>query len=54
MRALRSLSRLLREFTTFAREHKVWWLVPVVVILLLVAVLVVSVSAVSPFIYSLF
>ena len=54
MRALKNLGRLLRELWAFAREHKAWWIVPVVVILLLVALFVVTVSAISPFIYSLF
>lgn len=54
MRALRSLSRLAREFWAFARERKVWWILPLVAILLLIGVLIVSVSAISPFIYSLF
>ncbi len=54
MRALRSLSRLLRELFSFARENKAWWIVPVVIALLLVALLIVSVSTISPFIYSLF
>ncbi len=54
MRALQSLARLLRELWTFARENKAWWIVPVVVMLLLVALLIVSVSAISPLIYSLF
>lgn len=54
MRALRSLSRFLRELFGFAREHKAWWIVPVVLVLLIVALVVVSVSTISPFIYSLF
>lgn len=54
MRALRSLARLLRELWSFARENKTWWIVPVVLLLLLAALLIVSVSAISPFIYSLF
>lgn len=54
MRALKNLGRLLRELWTFTREHKAWWIVPVVVILLLVTFLIVGVSTVSPFIYSLF
>jgi hypothetical protein len=54
MRALRNLARLLRELWAFAREHKAWWIVPIVVILLLAALLVVGVSSISPFIYSLF
>ena len=54
MRSLQNLARLLRELWAFAREHKAWWIVPVVAILLLAALLLVSVSTISPFIYSLF
>ncbi len=54
MRSLRRLARLLRELWAFAREHKAWWIVPVVVLLLLIALLLVGVSTISPFIYSLF
>ncbi|HEX2862853.1 MAG TPA: DUF5989 family protein [Lacunisphaera sp.] len=54
MRALKNLSRLLRELWAFAREHKAWWIVPVVLLLLLIALFLVSVSSISPFIYSLF
>lgn len=54
MRALRSLSRFLAELFAFAREHKAWWIVPIVLLLLLVGLVIVSVSTISPFIYSLF
>ena len=54
MRALKNFARLLRELWAFAREHKAWWIVPIVLILLLVALFVVGVSTISPFIYSLF
>ncbi|MBS0631627.1 MAG: hypothetical protein JSS11_06910 [Verrucomicrobia bacterium] len=54
MRSLKSLSRLLREFWAFARERKVWWLIPIVLTLLIIGVLVATVSSISPFIYSLF
>ena len=54
MRSLRNLGRLLHELWAFAREHKAWWIVPVVAILLLAALFLVSVSTISPFIYSLF
>ena len=54
MRAFRSLTRLLREFWFFAREHKTWWIIPVILVLLLIALVVVSVSTLSPFIYTLF
>lgn len=54
MRALKNLARLLRELWAFACEHKAWWIVPIVLLLLLVAVFVIGVSSISPFIYSLF
>jgi hypothetical protein len=54
MRALKNFLRLLRELGAFAREHKAWWIVPIVLVLLLIAVFVIGVSSISPFIYSLF
>ena len=54
MRALKNLLRLLRELWAFAREHKAWWIVPIVILLLLIGALVIGVSSISPFIYSLF
>lgn len=54
MRPLRNLIRFLRELLAFARDRKKWWIIPVVVLLLLVALFVVGVSTISPFIYSLF
>jgi len=54
MRFLRHLGNLLGEVWGFAREYKAWWIVPVIVLLLLVTLVIVSVSGVSPFIYSLF
>jgi hypothetical protein len=54
MRALHRLLGLLRELWAFAREEKKWWIVPVVVLLLLIALFVIGVSTISPFIYSLF
>lgn len=54
MSFLRHLLRLLGELWSFGRSNKRWWIVPVVVILLLIALFVVCVSTISPFIYSLF
>jgi hypothetical protein len=47
---------LLREFLGFLKKEKKWWLVPLVVVLLLLGTLLVlvEVSAVAPFIYTLF
>jgi hypothetical protein len=46
----------LREFTLFLRVRKKYWLVPIFVITLLVAVLLVLAksTAVAPFIYTVF
>ena len=54
LRFVRHLGALLRELCMFARDNKAWWIVPVTIVLLLIAGLIVSVSTVSPFIYSLF
>lgn len=54
MRAIKNLGRLLRELWAFARENKAWWIVPIVVLLLMIALFLVGVSGISPFIYSLF
>jgi hypothetical protein len=54
MRPLKNLMRLARELFGFARENKAWWIVPVVGVLLVVALFIVAVSTISPFIYSLF
>ena len=47
---------IIKEFFTFLREEKRWWIVPVVVVLLaLGAILAFSAgSPLAPFIYSLF
>ena len=54
MRLLRHLGKLLADLFGFARKNKVWWLVPLVLLLLVVGVLIVGVSTISPFIYTLF
>ncbi len=54
MRFLRHLLRLISELFGFARTHKAWWIVPLVLLLLVVGLLIVGVSTISPFIYSLF
>jgi len=54
MRLLRHLGKLLADLFGFARKNKIWWLVPLVLLLLVVGVLIVGVSTISPFIYTLF
>ena len=54
MRFLRHLGKLLADLVGFARQNKIWWIVPLVLLLLVVGVLIVGVSTISPFIYTLF
>jgi hypothetical protein len=54
MRKLRYLGSMLGEIVAFARQHKVYWIVPFMIILALVIVLVVTSQAAAPFIYTLF
>ena len=47
---------ILRDFWTFLKVRKKWWLAPILVTLLLVGVLLVVTesTALAPFIYALF
>jgi hypothetical protein len=47
---------LLAEIWDFLRIRKVWWLTPILILLVLVGVLIIFAqsSALSPFIYALF
>jgi hypothetical protein len=45
----------LREFWTFLRHNKKWWLTPILVVLfLLVALVIISQTPLAPFIYPFF
>ena len=46
---------LLREFWHFLKHNKKWWLLPILIIILLLGALVLlSGTAIAPFIYPLF
>ena len=45
---------LIGDFIGFAREHKAWWIVPLLIVLALVALLIATGQASAPFIYTLF
>ena len=49
-------SRVLKEFWTFLREQKKYWIAPIVLVLVLFGILLIFAqgSAVAPFIYTLF
>jgi hypothetical protein len=46
--------KLLVDFAGFAKQNKVYWLVPLMVLLGMSAVLIVASHAIAPFIYTLF
>lgn len=54
MQRLRYLLRLAGEFLAFAREHKVYWIVPLGLVLALILLLVVTSQGAAPFVYTLF
>jgi hypothetical protein len=45
---------LFREFLGFARAHKAYWIVPLLVVLALLVALIVVGKSTAPFIYTLF
>jgi len=48
-------SSILREFLDFLRHNKKWWLLPIILILLLLGLIVLlSGTAIAPFLYPLF
>jgi hypothetical protein len=48
------LGSLLRDVFAFARQNKVYWIVPFVLVLGLLILLVVTSQTAAPFIYTLF
>ena len=54
MRKARYLGSFLGEIVQFAKQNKVYWILPLVLILGLVMLLVVTSQAAAPFIYTLF
>ena len=51
MRFLRHFARLLKELGEFAWHNKAWWIVPIVLILLLLALLISAGTGAAPFMY---
>jgi hypothetical protein len=50
------MGEFLKEFWEFLKENKLWWISPIVVVLVLLGALIFfsQGSAVAPFIYTLF
>lgn len=54
MKRLRHLGRLFAELTAYSLVNRVWWPVPLVLLLLLLGALIVIGQVSAPFIYTLF
>jgi hypothetical protein len=54
MSRLRYMPVLVRELLALAREHRAWWLVPLLAILALAGLLAVASQGALPFVYTLF
>jgi len=54
MNRLRHLADMLRQVWKFAWARREWWIIPVVMVLLVLALLITVGAAVSPFVYPLF
>ena len=50
----RHLGKLLKEIGGFAWHNKAWWIIPIVLILLVLALIIVLGQTSAPFIYTLF
>jgi hypothetical protein len=44
----------MKEFFGFAWHNKAWWIIPIIVVMLLMALLIVLGQTTAPFIYTLF
>jgi hypothetical protein len=47
-------SKLLRELWAFAKQRKIYWLLPIVLVGLIIALMVTAAHVSAPFIYTLF
>ena len=54
MRFLKHLAGLFKELGGFIWHNKAWWLIPIILVLLLMALLITVGQSSAPFIYTLF
>lgn len=54
MRKMRYSLTLLREFGRFAREHRAYWLIPLMLVLGVAGVIAVTGQVAAPLLYTLF
>lgn len=50
---LRTVTKVFGDLVRFAAENKVWWIVPLVLVLGLLALVALTGQAVTPFVYTL-
>ena len=48
------LGKLMKELLDFAKEEKVYWMAPLVIMLLVLSFVIVASQSSAPFIYTLF
>ena len=46
--------KLLREFVGFARENRIYWLIPLILVLGFAGILIVAGQSAAPLLYTLF
>ena len=54
MARLRYVAKLSREFVGLARQHKAYWMIPLLVVLGLAAFVIVASETAAPLLYTLF
>lgn len=54
MSKLRYSGTLFREFLDFAKAHKAYWIVPLLLVLALLGILIAAGQVSAPFIYTIF
>jgi hypothetical protein len=54
MRKLGYTGKLFREFVQFAMQNKMYWIIPLVILLGLMVLLILAGQGATPFIYTLF
>lgn len=54
MNFLKHLGNLLKDFVGFSMQHKKWWMIPIILVFLVMALLIVVGQSTAPFIYTIF
>lgn len=51
---IRHFLQLVRDLFGFAREHKAWWIIPLMIFLAIIALVIAAGTGAAPFIYTFF